>query len=80
MATRAELRTALRRRLEDAGASPLWDDATLDDALVGALAARLPGRPLRLSNEPAESPLCAALERLGWQESLRQDEMRRSLP
>ena len=37
MATRAELRTALRRRLEDAGASPLWDDATLNDALEGAI-------------------------------------------
>ena len=35
--TRAELRTALRRRLEDAGAAPLWDDATLDDALAGAI-------------------------------------------
>ena len=37
MPTRAELRTALRRRLEDAGASPLWDDATLNDALAGAI-------------------------------------------
>ena len=37
--TRAELRAALRRRLEDTGPSPLWDDATLDDALAGALAA-----------------------------------------
>ena len=35
--TRAELRAALRRRLEDAGASPLWDDATLDDALAAAM-------------------------------------------
>jgi hypothetical protein len=37
MPTRAELRTALRRRLEDAGASPLWDDATLNDAVEGAI-------------------------------------------
>ena len=37
MATRAELRTALRRRLEDAGGSPLWDDAILNDALAGAI-------------------------------------------
>jgi hypothetical protein len=37
MPTRAELRTVLRRRLEDAGASPLWDDATLNDALEGAI-------------------------------------------
>lgn len=38
MTTRAELRAALRRRLEDVGPSPLWDDATLHDALAGALA------------------------------------------
>lgn len=37
MTTRLELRTALRRRLEDTGAAPLWDDATLNDALVAAL-------------------------------------------
>lgn len=37
MTTRAELRTSLRQRLEDTGASPLWDDATLNDALAGAL-------------------------------------------
>ena len=39
MTTRAELRTALRQRLEDAGAGPLWDDAALNDALAGALRA-----------------------------------------
>jgi len=39
MTTRAELRAALRRRLEDASASPLWDDATLNGALVGAIRA-----------------------------------------
>ena len=39
MTTRAELRAALRRRLEDAGAAPLWDDATLDEALAGAVRA-----------------------------------------
>lgn len=37
MSTRAELRTALRTRLEDATASPLWDDAALDDAVAGAV-------------------------------------------
>ena len=39
MTTRAELRTALRQRLEDTGAAPLWDDATLNDALTGAMRA-----------------------------------------
>ena len=39
MTTRAELRAALRRRLEDAGAAPLWDDAMLDEALAGAVRA-----------------------------------------
>lgn len=46
MTTRAELRAALRLRLEDgATGSPLWDDATLDDALasgIRAYGARLP--------------------------------------
>jgi hypothetical protein len=37
MTTRAELRTALRLRLEDSGATPLWDDATLDEALAKAI-------------------------------------------
>lgn len=37
MTTRLELRTALRRRLEDTGATPLWDDATLNDALADAM-------------------------------------------
>lgn len=31
MTTRIELRTAVRRRLEDTGVTPLWDDATLND-------------------------------------------------
>ena len=39
MTTRAELRTAVRQRLEDSGAGPLWDDAALNDALAGALRA-----------------------------------------
>ena len=39
MTTRAELRTALRQRLEDTGAGPLWDDATLNDALAAAIRA-----------------------------------------
>lgn len=33
MATRAELRSRVRTRLEDAGASALWPDAELDDYL-----------------------------------------------
>jgi hypothetical protein len=37
MPTRAELRTVLRRRLEDTSGSPLWDDATLNDVLAGAI-------------------------------------------
>lgn len=37
MTTRAELRTAVRQRLEDTGAAPLWDDATLNEAIAGAI-------------------------------------------
>jgi hypothetical protein len=37
MTTRAELRTALRLRLEDTGAPPLWDDATLNECLAAAV-------------------------------------------
>src|SRR5215211_5515111 len=37
MTTRLELRTSLRRRLEDTGATPLWDDATLNDFLAEAV-------------------------------------------
>ena len=43
--------------------------------LVGALARRSPGRPMRLTNEPAESPVCVALASLGWEEIHRQHEM-----
>lgn len=39
MTTRAELRAALRQRLDDASLSPLWDDAALDAALAGAIQA-----------------------------------------
>ncbi|CAA9585468.1 MAG: hypothetical protein AVDCRST_MAG19-4523, partial [uncultured Thermomicrobiales bacterium] len=39
MTARAELRSALRLRLEDAGPSPLGNDATLEDALAGAIRA-----------------------------------------
>jgi hypothetical protein len=39
MTTRLELRTALRLRLEDSGITPLWDDATLNDALAAAIRA-----------------------------------------
>src|SRR5215218_5252976 len=37
MTTRLELRTSLRRRLEDTGPAPLWDDATLNDFLADAM-------------------------------------------
>ena len=39
MTTRAELRTALRARLEDSGGSPLWDDVTLNEMLAAAVRA-----------------------------------------
>ena len=39
MTTRAELRAALRLRLEDSGGAPLWDDATLNDTLAAAIRA-----------------------------------------
>jgi RimJ/RimL family protein N-acetyltransferase len=48
-------------------------------ALVAALPAHLPGRSLRLANEPEESPLSALLLRDGWRELLRQHEMVRDL-
>ncbi|CAA9327879.1 MAG: hypothetical protein AVDCRST_MAG24-670 [uncultured Nocardioidaceae bacterium] len=37
MTTRLTLRTALRSRLEDTTATPLWDDASLNEALAGAM-------------------------------------------
>ena len=37
MTTRLTLRTALRVRLEDATATPLWDDASLNQALAEAM-------------------------------------------
>lgn len=37
MTTRLELRTAIRRRLEDTSGTPLWDDATLNDFLAEAM-------------------------------------------
>lgn len=37
MTTRLDLRTALRRRLEDTEVPPLWDDDTLNDALLAAM-------------------------------------------
>lgn len=39
MSTRAELRAALRPRLEDTTLNPLWDDAMLNEALAGAIRA-----------------------------------------
>lgn len=53
-------------------AAPTLDTAL---ALAAALPALLPGRTLRISNEPEESPTCAAFDQLGWQEALRQHEM-----
>ncbi len=47
--------------------------------LIGALAGRYPGRAMRLVNEPEESPLCGALEALGWREAMRQHEMAQPL-
>ncbi len=37
MTTRAELRTAVRQRVEDTGGAPLWDDAALNEAIAGAI-------------------------------------------
>src|SRR5215207_9578729 len=37
MATRAQLRTTLRERLEDTSGSPLWSDGALNEYLVGAV-------------------------------------------
>lgn len=37
MTTRLELRTALRERLEDTAATPLWENVTLNDALWNSL-------------------------------------------
>lgn len=39
MTTRADLRTALRLRLEDTGLAPLWDDATLNECIGAAIRA-----------------------------------------
>lgn len=37
MTTRLDLRGALRRRLEDTAVPPIWDDDTLNDALLAAM-------------------------------------------
>src|SRR5436190_21730969 len=37
MTTRLDLRTSLRKRLEDTTGSPLWDDALLNDVLAEAV-------------------------------------------
>ena len=45
MTTRLDLRFALRRKLEDTGINPLWDDALLNDTLWNSLVrlgARIP--------------------------------------
>lgn len=55
-------------------------DADTAIRLVGALARRAAGRPMRLTNEPEGSPVCAALSSLGWEEIIRQHEMLYFLP
>lgn len=65
----------------------LWDVAIPADpggrdgvaALLAAVAGAHPSRSLRLLNEPAESPIAAALDGLGWDEPARQEEMARDL-
>ena len=37
MTTRLDLRTGARRRLEDAGVNPLWDDASLNDFIADSI-------------------------------------------
>jgi hypothetical protein len=37
MTTRLELRSAVRRRLEDTAVTPLWDDATLNELIADAV-------------------------------------------
>jgi hypothetical protein len=69
MTTRLELRTELRRRLEDGGTPPLWDDATLD----GAIAEGIRGYGRRMPAEATatvdaaggerELPVAAAVDR-----------------
>ena len=63
----------------------LWDVALPPDsaphlwALLAALGRVHPGRPARLLNEPAESPLSVLLDELGWPEPAQQFEMVRAL-
>lgn len=64
---------------EGAGGASILDFAAPDAEAAGALATALPralpGRALRLANEPDDSPVCAALAASGWGEVLRQHEM-----
>lgn len=56
MTTRAALRAALRRRLEDTAPAPLWDDPTLNDALAAAVrgyGARVPAEAVLAVAVPA---------------------------
>jgi hypothetical protein len=67
MTTKAELRDALRRRLEDVPVTGLWDDATLDDALADGLSrygaiAPLEERSTVVVSESALSFTVAGLE------------------
>ncbi len=56
MTSRAELRAAVRQRLEDTTLSPLWDDAMLNEALAGAIRAY----GLRLPKQVATSVVIVA--------------------
>jgi hypothetical protein len=49
MTTRLDLRTALRRRLEDTSVSPLWDDTLLNDLLAESLRTYSSSFPLELT-------------------------------
>lgn len=66
MTTRASLRLALRRRLEDTGVSAIWDEATLNDAFASAIrdySARFPAHRTATVTVPAGAraiPLAAA--------------------
>jgi hypothetical protein len=61
MTTRAELRTSLRERLEDTGASPLWTDATLNEYLMQAMRLYGVAIPLQTTALTAAVPADAVL-------------------
>ena len=57
----------------------VWDiaaaDPTMTLTLLEELAARYPGRPMHIINEPEESVAGPALEASGWRETKRQHEL-----